>query len=623
MSRRHLATLICLLLPLCLGGFALAEDEPENEEPKAADDKDRAEIIAMVDELRSVAAEIRGLEWKFKVPADLLTREQLAANLKKMVKEELTPEELERETKVIRRLGLISEDEDPLKMVLAFLEAGVGGYFDPDKKRLFMIDGLKGEAQKPIILHELIHALEDQYIDLKKRTDPIKFDPDRLFADKVLVEGSAEMARIIYENKFPDAARANVEGSNREGAGNQMQVLRITPLFLFLPTILHYRTGPNFVMHALEPEEYAQKMTALYENPPTTQEQALHPSRWLGENKDYPRTIVWGGDFAAVAGEGWTKLHEVPVGELDMALYVDFFLGEDNGRATGPDMAQGNYVSEESVAVANGWDAGRSIFIENGERIGVIEGFSFDSLDDAKEAYDAFTRCLEKAGGDTWKTEGVDHGLGKPAGEAPDVQALDFTDKHGAGRILLRGAELLIAHGFTKEELGNVWTCVRKTKFVKDARDTGDENARIDPFAGYDFVDRDRLFGVKLVDGWKADAPPPAMRAQIPLAVTMVSKGAATMLVILIDQGQSEAALTPSIGMILKNFGIQVDETKLEKSVVAGMPGVAYPFMGQTFHLASDGVRTLLVREMGTAADAATADEAKQILKNMKAILGY
>ena len=49
------------------------------------------------------------------------------------------------------------------------LQEMVAGYFDPDAKRLYLIAGVNGEAQRPVILHELIHALEDQYYDLKKR----------------------------------------------------------------------------------------------------------------------------------------------------------------------------------------------------------------------------------------------------------------------------------------------------------------------------------------------------------------------------------------------------------------------------------------------------------------------
>ena len=608
---------LCLCLLLSFSSVASAEDKPAS--PAAPDEAARAATIQMVDELRSVAAEIRGLPWKEKVPADLLTREQLRANLKKLVEEDLKPEEIERDTRIMRRMGLLTADEDPLQMMLEFFEAGVAGYYNPKTKRLYMIAGPEGDAQKPTILHELIHALEDQHIDLLKRSKAIEDDPDRTFAEKIIVEGSAEMARLIYEKRNPEVAtkalQARAQPTDKEAGAKQAKALATVPAFLILGTVLHYRTGPNFVSHVIGEEDYAEKMSSLYEDSPTTQEQVLHPARWMAGTRDLPRTIEWGGDFAAAAGEGWQKMHEGPIGELDFALYLDYFIGDDRGRLSQRDMALGNYVSEESAIAATGWDGGRAVYIEKKDQIGILEALVFDSVDDAKEAYGALQKSLAKANADSWKTEAIDHGFGSPSEGA----ALDYMGKHGAGRMRLRGAEILMADGFTPEELTRVWPCLLKTTFTADPNDKGDETARTDPFVGCVFVDRDRGLGIKAPESWRVAAPPEQAKAQVPMMVCLLQKGSTNLMVMAVDQGTSEGALPFNFQL----FGIPKGAAPIKKTEIAGMPAFTTDHMGQTFYVGSDGVRTLVVRRMGAVPSSEDQAEIEQILKDIKSVLGY
>ena len=183
---------------------ARADDAPAGAGP---DVKTRSEVVRVVEELRTEAAKIRRLAWKHDVPADLLTRDQLKKELEAMILEDFKPDEYARDKKILQRLGLITADEDPLEMTKRFLEQGIAGFYNPKTKRLYIIDGLSVEAQRPTMLHELIHALEDQYIDLETRQKAVEKDSDALFALKCTIEGSAERARKIYEKANPEIAK--------------------------------------------------------------------------------------------------------------------------------------------------------------------------------------------------------------------------------------------------------------------------------------------------------------------------------------------------------------------------------------------------------------------------------
>ena len=63
-------------------------------------------------------------------------------------------------------------------------------------------------------------------------------------------------------------------------------------------------------------------------------EHLLRPSRFLGAQRDLPRRITWPTGLASAVGEGWAGLKPTTVGELDLALWVDRWVGGTDGRLT-------------------------------------------------------------------------------------------------------------------------------------------------------------------------------------------------------------------------------------------------------------------------------------------------
>ncbi|MFV1958774.1 MAG: hypothetical protein ACC662_05105, partial [Planctomycetota bacterium] len=457
------------------------------------------------------AARIRGLEWKEVVPADLLTREQLQANLEKMVAEEIEPEEIERDTRILRRLGLLGPDEDPLAMILEMQREMVAGYYNPKEKKLYLVEGMIGEGQKPVILHELIHALEDQYIDLEKRAKRWKEDANRLFAEKCVEEGSAEHARGLYEKARPEAARAyRASQMDPEMMKRQMEVLRKVPAYMLLDTLLQYDFGPKFVARAVG-DDYPGGMKALYEDPPVSQEMLMHPGRaWFTENRDYAQKVMWTTDLAELGGDGWKKLNDLPDGELDLAVYLDFFLGSTRGKLNPLQLMQGKYIVKRAADAAEGWDGGRAYFLEReGAPIIWVQAYVFDTEDDATEAADALLEALKKGAGKDFEggafaplpTEGA--GKGRIA---------DYMAPQGRGRLMQRGMEVILVDGVADDLLGGdlfaaLWDAAQATTFEKDPRDTYDPARVPDPFADCIFADREKGVGMKLPaeDGWTVE----------------------------------------------------------------------------------------------------------------------
>ena len=506
------AFLLVLLSLAWPGSPALAEDPKAPSDPSRPDEARRTAVLKVVDEIRVEAARYRGLPWKQDVPADLISRAELKTHLERMIKEELVPAEYERDVKLMRRFGLLKADEDALEMEKKFLESGILAYYDPKTKRFYMVDGISPEAQRPTILHELVHALEDQYIGLEKRQDALKDDSDGLFALKCVLEGSAEHGRSLYEKDHPEvAALMRKEQASSAAGQQQMALMRTVPLCLFLPTILHYQTGPAFVGRCVA-LDYPGGIAKLYDDCPRTQEQVLHSSKFLGKTRDLPRKIAFGGDLAAAAGEGWKRLKEWSDGELDTILWLDYFLGGNGGRLDLALVRQGRWWSKEAQNAAEGWDGMRAVAVEK-EGLPIVVGIAsaWDTPQDATEAGEAILKATRLRFGEAFQG-----GAWEAAAEG--VRQADYATPLGLGRIRISGDTVHVLDGVPPESsrLATLWETVTGATIERDPGDTWTPGGAEDALAGAAWRNAEAGLGWKSPgEGWKttADVAAPAAGA--------------------------------------------------------------------------------------------------------------
>ena len=463
----------CLVLPALDGPGRGARADETPAAGTAPDAKTRDEIVKVVDELRAEASKIRGLAWKHAVPADLLTRAQLTRKIEEMIQEDLKPDEYARDLKILRRLGMLTAEEDPIEMEKRFLAQAVAGYYDPKAKRLYIIDGLSVDAQRPTMLHELIHALEDQYIGLEARQKLVEKDSDALFALKCLEEGSAEFARKAYEKAHPDVAKRSLAEQMKGQSAELAAALEATPAMLLVPTLLHYTLGPALVTRYVG-RDFPGGMARMYAgDAPTTEEQFLHPSRFLSKDRDLPRVIAFPADLAQAAGPAWRGLESQGYGELDFSLWMSHWLGRNRGRlATDGD---GRMWDRSAGIAAAGWDGLRLQVLErDGVPTGVAMASAWDTRADAKEAGDAIEAALRAQFAGEFEAQPWRDA------ESAEGRELDFSDRFGRGRLLVRDDVVLLLDGFPKETFDAVWARLAKTGFTRDPKDTWTEANNVD-----------------------------------------------------------------------------------------------------------------------------------------------
>ncbi|MFO0842595.1 MAG: ChaN family lipoprotein [Gemmataceae bacterium] len=84
---------------------------------------------------------------------------------------------------------------------------GVQGYYDTKKKALFLYDDVKGNYAKGVLVHEMVHALQDQHFGLAK-LHSTSFGSDQELALAALIEGDATLTMIeLLKKEQPHAEK--------------------------------------------------------------------------------------------------------------------------------------------------------------------------------------------------------------------------------------------------------------------------------------------------------------------------------------------------------------------------------------------------------------------------------
>ena len=189
-----------------------------------------------------------GLKFKSPPKLEVRTREQVREFLLKQFDEATPAAQLAGEEKAYKLLGLIPDSMDLRAFFLRVLTEQVVGYYDPKAKTLYVVDGADEQVVGITITHELMHALQDQYVSL----DSIQrsgANNDRLAAAQALIEGEAQFEQISIMLGGPDQIDARLPGAwdrvreeirNRQG---EMPVFATAPMVIQESLLFPYLSG--------------------------------------------------------------------------------------------------------------------------------------------------------------------------------------------------------------------------------------------------------------------------------------------------------------------------------------------------------------------------------------------
>ena len=165
-------------------------------------------LFASIDETLTWLSKDTGYAIKQKVKGELASLEQVAKYVEDRLNDDEDARRLERSEVVLKKFGLLPRDFDLHGFLIKLLKEQVAGYYDVKTKSMYLLDWLSADSQKPVLAHELTHALQDQNFDLKAWESPkvtkgskdeFSFDEDEAStARSAVAEGQGMVMLVDY-----------------------------------------------------------------------------------------------------------------------------------------------------------------------------------------------------------------------------------------------------------------------------------------------------------------------------------------------------------------------------------------------------------------------------------------
>ena len=327
-----------------------------------------------------------GLKFKTPPKVEVRTREQVRDFLLKQFDEATPTAQLAGEEKAYKLLGLIPDTMNLRAFFVRVLTEQVVGYYDPKAKTLYVVQGADEQVVGITITHELVHALQDQYVNI----DSIQksgSNNDRLAAAQALIEGEAQFEQISIMLGGPDQIETRLPGAwdrvreeirNRQG---EMPVFATAPMVIQESLLFPYLSGAEFVRRVKEKRGSHDPFRDI----PRSTEQILHPPSFLSTPPDEPTTVT------IPSPRGATKVYENDMGEFGTRLVVYDYLRD----------------AQTAQRAAAGWDGDRFMVVERGSESGIVWAIVWDSPVDAGEFTDAMVRATMRRTGAPQRSVGA------------------------------------------------------------------------------------------------------------------------------------------------------------------------------------------------------------------------
>src|SRR6266581_3474222 len=247
-----------------------------------------AAIVATTADVLKATSEIRELPILHPVKSGAQSRIQIESMVIRNLDEETTAAGMHAIEQMMKKLGLAPADFQYRNFLIKLLSEQVAGYYDPKRQEFFLADWIDLEGQKPVMAHELTHALQDQHFNLRRFEHWPKGDSDAELAAHALIEGDATLAMALYVANNPLVALAFMKSLG--AAGMASVELDKAPRALRESLLFPYQDGLKWV-NALYKRGGWNEVSQAFTTLPQSTEQILHPEKYFAHEAPVKVTL--------------------------------------------------------------------------------------------------------------------------------------------------------------------------------------------------------------------------------------------------------------------------------------------------------------------------------------------
>ncbi len=369
-----LAVFVCLCL--LAGAFAqtpmrenrslgdIARDLREKKRPEVqVTASDAKELFAAMDEVLSFASGDTGYARRASVKRQLVGRDQVDHEFSEAIADKAEQQRLLQSEVVLKKFGLLPADFNLQQYLVKEFVKDIGGYYNSKDKTMYLVNWMPLDQQRPIMAHELTHALQDQnygllrflkasaagHENVARLAVTAADNSDFVTVRRAVVEGQAMLVYMDYLGKstgliLSDSPLALGAMLNGLRSYDLPVVLHDTPRVIEETQFFPYREGLAFEAEVLQKRGREAAFGGVFAHPPRSTHEVLTPDAYLNQGH---APVVLIPDLRPVLQDAYQPYDSGTMGELDVRIMAREF-GREN----------------DIFSVAAKWDGGAYVVVK-------------------------------------------------------------------------------------------------------------------------------------------------------------------------------------------------------------------------------------------------------------------
>ena len=333
---------------------AQAKEAPEEEHHVTA--AEAKELFRSIDDILQFASEHTGLPILHSVKKKMASREEVAKYIEARLKEQGNGARFDRSALSLKKLGLLPRNFNLREYMLGLYKEQVEGWYDAHSKTVYLLDWVEPEAQKPVMAHELVHALQDQSFDLEKWLNVAKDSKDdttqmlldeQRTARQSIVEGQAMIVLFDYQltpvgqsvESAPDLVETMKSSMLDEGS---TPMYAKAPIYLREAMLFPYTYGMEFARAVLIKRGKQAAFGGVFAHPPFDTREIMEPATYLtGEPQPKLKVVP----LEKTLGANWRRDDFSGLGEIDLRVILRQWAGNEIADKLAPAWRGGYYMA--------------------------------------------------------------------------------------------------------------------------------------------------------------------------------------------------------------------------------------------------------------------------------------
>lgn len=361
----HAGMVLLLAASVCAGQSGAPSDHTDQTD-QAQQPMTKAQakqLFRSVDEILGFVSADSQLPVRHTVKRKLLSRDQVNRFLRSKFDEDEGAKRLQQDEIVLKKFGLLDRDFHLRPFLISLLTEQIAGFYDNKTRTVNLLDWIAPEQQKPVLAHELTHALQDQAVDLTRWSDVsptgtpdnVQEDNRHLQLDEAdtargaVAEGQAMVTFIDYSLRGTGKTVANapdVVGKLSDSASDSSgsPVLGRAPLLLQESLLFPYSEGLRFEQSLLVRKGKQGAFEGALDHPPSSSFEIMNPEAYIAHT---PVPMLLLPDLHPLLNAEYVPYDLGVMGELDVRIMTELFGGREMGQALAPAWAGGIYYAAQ------------------------------------------------------------------------------------------------------------------------------------------------------------------------------------------------------------------------------------------------------------------------------------